>query len=187
MKGKIIETSAASAMSATGVRSIERILLGSDVLPGESLRDPLLQAVFAWNALDYMLRIVLKRLRGWGIDEPRTVEIMTSRNHSQIMKDIRDELRRCGDTRLQQIDPLLKRIGTRKDVDSMYDRRNHAIHSVFAYTQDGGEIFRRIGHGDYKLPSQVTPQFLRNLAKDIGEAIDSLNRIVPPKTHSINS
>jgi hypothetical protein len=93
-----------------------------------------------------------------------------------ILKHLRDS----GDARLSEVEKIFATVGTRGDRDSLYDRRNQAIHSIFARsTRDGGEIFRRIGHDDYRVPSPVNADFLTKLVADIGLTIDSLNSLVP--------
>jgi hypothetical protein len=149
-------------------------------MPGD-LYAKLGELTVAWSALDYVLRVALKRLEGLSMQAPKTpaekkrIDVIFGRlTHGNLIDDLKKAV---AATPVARLDPLIDAIGKCRAGKGLYARRNQIIHALWAKTPDGQEFQQRIGAKDWKTPLQITGPVIEQVIKDIRTTANQINRL----------
>jgi hypothetical protein len=141
------------------------------------MRQLLLQVVFAWHALEYMMRIALRRLKGASINQAEVQTIMTMRNPFKVIKQLREaaEDPKANSAAGTRIGDILDSVGKGRGTKSLMARVNTSLHAALAGSPAGREFYVRLGGSSE--PVSIDTAWLSQLVADLNAAIDELDRL----------
>lgn len=131
------------------------------------------QLTVAWSDLDYVLRTVLKRKKGFAQDSVEFETILDYR-HSQLIDELIKEFNG---------EPfILKKImyvGKERKGGHLYARRNHYCHGFWAVNEQGNTYCQRIMSAKWREATPYEELDLKQLIQEIAVTSMTLNGLVP--------
>lgn len=131
----------------------------------------LAQLNVVWATLDYILRLVLKRIEGLSMLNPqnnteqdRIEKIFGNLSHGSLIDQINSGLPTSRITvNMHVIQSLINKVGRDRSGTALYARRNTYIHALWAQTSDGQVLRQRIGCTEWRMSIHFSANDIQTL------------------------
>ena len=137
-----------------------------------------------WTKLDYVLRIVCKRLERVTLSSVRGKEILDLPSHRKVVKAIKEALNSSSANNKEKILEAIDKIGTGRN-ENLYGKRNKIIHGLFYNTNDGSAFTIRVGEPADK-PEAINPSDIDALVSDLCKTWEDLLKLVPGPSNGVD-